>query len=155
MSKPSERLRELGIVLPPVSKPVGAYVPIVRHGDLLFLSGQIPLQEGRVAFSGRVGFERTLDDAQKAARICAITAIAIAADAAGGIDNIARVVKVVVYVASHEGFNDQHKVANGASELLVEIFGESGKHARAAIGTAELPLGATVEVDVTFAVGNA
>lgn len=152
MSTASERLKELGLTLPPAPKAVGAYVPCVMHGDLLLLSGQIPLKDGQVQSTGRVGFERTLEQAQEAARLCTLNAIAIAADAAGGIDKIKRIVKVVVYVASHEGFTEQHKVANGASELLVGVFGDAGKHARAAVGVAELPLNASVEVDVTFAV---
>ncbi|TWT42082.1 Endoribonuclease L-PSP [Phycisphaerae bacterium RAS1] len=152
MSKPSERLKELGITLPSLNKPVGAYVPAVRHGDTLFLSGQIPFRDGKLAYEGNAGLDRTLDEAKDAARICALNAIAAAADAAGGIDNLARVLKVVVYVASHEGFNEQSKVANGASDLLVEIFGENGRHARAAVGVAELPLNATAEVDIMFAV---
>jgi enamine deaminase RidA (YjgF/YER057c/UK114 family) len=160
MSKPSERLKELNLTLPAVSKPVGAYVPAIRHGDVLLLSGQIPLKDGKVAFTGKVAAAggagglpgRTLEEAQQAARLCTLNAVAIGADAAGGIDRIKAVLKVVVYVASHDGFTDQHKVANGASELLVEIFGEAGKHARAAVGVAELPLNATAEVDVMFAV---
>ncbi len=154
MSTPSQRLRELNITLPPVTKPVGAYVPALRHGDMLLLSGQIPLRDGQVACTGRVGGPsgKTLEDAQAAARQCTLNAIAIGADAVGGIDLLKRVLKVVVYVASNAGFTDQHKVANGASELLVEVFGEHGRHARAAVGVAELPLNASVEVDVTFAV---
>ncbi|MBN2447859.1 MAG: RidA family protein [Phycisphaerae bacterium] len=151
MSKPSERLAELGLTLPPVAKPVGAYVPAVRHQNTLLLSGQIPMESGKLAFTGRVGDERTVDEARQAARICALNAIAVGAEAAGGIDNITRVLKVVVYVAAAPGFVEPHLAANGASELLVEIFGEAGKHARAAVGVAELPLGATAEVDVTFA----
>jgi len=156
MSKPSERLRELGLTLPPVTKPVGAYVPALRHGDVLFLSGQIPLREGNVAYAGKVGGStgRTLEDAQAAARLCALNAVGVAADAVGGIDRLTRVLKVVVYVASNAGFTDQHKVANGASDLLAEVFGEAGKHARAAVGVAELPLNSSVEVDVTFAVSS-
>lgn len=154
MPKPSDRLVELNLTLPPVTKPVGAYVPALRAGDRLLLSGQIPLKDGKIAYSGKVGGPtgRTLEDAQAAARLCALNAIGIAADAVGGIDNLTRVLKVVVYVASNAGFTDQHKVANGASDLLAEIFGEAGKHARAAVGVAELPLNATIEVDVTFAV---
>ncbi len=155
MTKPSERLRELDLTLPPVVKPVGAYVPALRHGDTLLLSGQIPMRAGKLAYAGKVGGPagRTLEDAQAAARLCALNAVGVAADAAGGIDRLAHVLKVVVYVASEPGFTDQHKVANGASDLLAEIFGEAGKHARAAVGVAELPLNATVEVDVMFAVG--
>lgn len=152
MSKPSERLKELGITLPPAPKPVAAYVPWVRHGDLLLLSGQIPVIDGKVQFVGQVGFEIKLEQAQEAAKLCTLNALAVAADAANGIDNIARVLKVVVYVASHEDFTDQHKVANGASEFLVSIFGDAGKHARAAVGVAELPLNSAVEVDVTFTI---
>lgn len=153
MSKPSERLKDLGLKLPDVTKPVGSYVPAVRHQDLLMLSGQIPLRDGKLEFSGKVGGPdgRTLEDAQAAALLCTLNAIGVAADAAGGVDQVARVVKVVVYVASAEGFTDQHKVANGASDLLADVFGDAGRHARAAVGVAELPLGATVEVDVTFA----
>jgi enamine deaminase RidA (YjgF/YER057c/UK114 family) len=152
MTRPSEKLRQMGIELPPVPKPVAAYVPAVRHGELLFLSGQIPVREGKVVFSGQAGFERKLEEAQEAARLCALNAIAVAAEAAGGVDNICRVIKVVVYVASHEGFTDQHLVANGASDFLGQVFGDAGRHARAAVGVAELPLNSTVEVDVTFAV---
>ncbi|MFN0134927.1 MAG: RidA family protein [Phycisphaerae bacterium] len=152
MSKASERLKELGITLPPPPRPVAAYIPFVKHGDVLYLSGQIPTVEGKVQFEGQAGFKKTLEEAAQAARLCTINAISVAADGAGGIDNIARVLKVVVYVASHEGFTDQSKVANGASELLVQVFGDAGKHARAAVGVAELPLNSTVEVDVTFVV---
>jgi enamine deaminase RidA (YjgF/YER057c/UK114 family) len=156
MSKPSERLATLGLTLPPVTKPVGAYVPALRHGDLVILSGQIPMRAGQLAYQGKVGGPagRTLAEGQEAARLCALNAVAVAADAAGGIDHLARVLKVVVYVASAPGFTDQHKVANGASELLADIFGDAGRHARAAVGVAELPLNATVEVDVTFAVAS-
>jgi enamine deaminase RidA (YjgF/YER057c/UK114 family) len=157
MSKPSERLKELGIELPEPPTPVAAYVPAVRHGDLLLLSGQIPpVKDGRLAADceGQVGLQVKLEQAQRIARLCAINAMAVAAKAAGGIDNVARVLKVVVYVASHEGFTDQHKVANGASELLRDVFGDAGKHARAAVGVAYLPLNAAVEVDVTFVVAS-
>ncbi len=150
MSKPSQRLSELGLSLPPVAKPVGAYVPALRHGDTLILSGQLPMRDGKLVYTGKAGDARTLEDAQAAARQCALNSLAVAAEAAGGIDALTRVLKVVVYVASADGFTDQHKAANGASDLLAEIFGEAGKHARAAVGVAELPLGATVEIDVTF-----
>ncbi len=151
MSKPSDKLKELGIVLPPVPTPVAAYVPFVRHGDMLILSGQIPVREGKVAYQGQVGFEQTVEAAQEAAKLCTINALAVAGSAVGGIDNIARVLKVVVYVASHEDFHEQHIVANGSSQLLQQIFGENGRHARAAVGVAELPLNSAVEIDVTFA----
>lgn len=152
MPTPSERLKELGLTLPPAPKAVGAYVPCLRHGDTLMLSGQIPMRDGAVQFTGPVGAERTLEQAQEAARICTLNALAIAAENAGGLDKIKRILKVVVYVASRAGFTDQHKVANGASDLLVAVFGDAGRHARAAVGVAELPLNASVEVDVLFAV---
>lgn len=152
MSKPSERLKEMGITLPQAPKPVAAYVPYVRHGDTLLLSGQIPMRDGKLAYTGQVGFVQKLEAAQEAAKICALNAIAVAADGAGGIDNIDRVLKVVVYVASHEGFTDQHLVANGCSNFLKEVFGDAGIHARAAVGVAELPLNASVEVDILFTV---
>ena len=152
MDKASERLKAMGITLPPVPKPVAAYIPCGRHHDALILSGQIPTKDGKLVFAGQVGFERKLAEAQEAAKICALNAIAVAADAAGGIDNIDRVLKVIVYVASHENFTDQHLVANGASNFLKEVFGENGRHARAAVGVAELPLNSTVEIDVTFTV---
>ncbi len=153
MPKPSERLAALNLKLPAVTKPVGAYVPALRHADTILLSGQIPMKDGQLAFTGKVGGPsgRTLEDAQASARTCALNAVAAAADAAGGVDKLARVLKVVVYVASNAGFTDQHKVANGASDLFVEIFGDAGKHARAAVGVAELPLNSTVEVDAMFA----
>lgn len=150
MSKPTERLQQLGLTLPPTAKPVGSYVPSVRHGQMLMLSGQIPLKDGKLAFTGKAGGERSLEEAQQAARLCTLNALAIAAEAAGGLDRVAGVLKVVVYVASATGFTDQPQAANGASDLLVEIFGEAGRHARAAVGVAELPLNATTEVDVTF-----
>lgn len=157
MATPSQRLRELGVSLPAVTKPVGAYVPALRHHDTIILSGQIPMQDGKLAYAGKVGSSGgpTLEDAQAAARICSLNALAAAAEAAGGVDQIVRVLKVHVYVASAAGFTDQHRVANGASDFFAEVFGDAGKHARAAVGVAELPLNSTVEVDVLFAVGGA
>ena len=153
MAKPSERLQELNLTLPAVTKPVGAYVPALRHNDTILLSGQIPMKDGQLAHAGKVGSNGvTLEDALAAARVCALNALAAASEAAGGVDNLKRVLKVHVYVASADGFTDQHKVANGASDFFAEIFGEAGKHARAAVGVAELPLNSTVEVDVLFAV---
>ena len=152
MSSPSQKLKEMGIELPPVAKPLAAYVPYVKHGDVLVLSGQVTMQDGKLAYQGKVGREHDVEAAQQAAKICALNAIAVAADAAGGIDNIDRVLKVVVYVASAEGFTDQHLVANGASNFIQEVFGEAGIHARAAVGVAELPMGSTVEIDITFTI---
>jgi enamine deaminase RidA (YjgF/YER057c/UK114 family) len=148
---PAENLQKLGLSLPPVTMPVAAYVPWVQHGDLLFLAGQIPLKDGKVQYAGLVGEAQDLPAAQAAAKLCALNALGVAAHAAGGLEAIARVVKVVVYVAAAPGFTDIHLVANGASELLGAVFEENGKHARAAVGVATLPLNASVEVDVTFA----
>lgn len=152
MTKPSERLAQMGLQLPAVTAPVAAYVPWVLHGDLLFLAGQIPLRDGKLAYSGLVGIDQTVENAQAAAKLCALNAIGIAAHAVGGVDNLSRVVKVIVYLAAAPGFTDIHVAANGASELLVSVFGDAGRHARAAVGVVSLPLGASVEVDVTFAI---
>lgn len=154
MSIPSQRLKEMGISLPPVAKPLAAYVPCVRHGEMLLLSGQVTMKDGKLAYVGKVGRDQTLEAAQDAAKLCALNAIAIGAEAAGGIDKIARVLKVVVYVASAEGFTDQHLVANGASKFLQELFGDAGVHARAAVGVAELPMNSSVEIDITFEIGK-
>ncbi|NLU65248.1 RidA family protein [Rhodococcus sp. HNM0563] len=141
------RLAELGITLPPVAKPVAAYVPALRSGNTVYTSGQLPMVDGTLAYVGKVGSDVSADDAKTAARICALNALA-AVDALVGIDNVVRIVKVVGFVASADGFTGQPGVVNGASELLGEIFGESGAHARSAVGVAELPLAASVEVEL-------
>lgn len=150
MNTVSENLARLGITLPEAPKPVAAYVPSVRSGDTLILSGQIPVKDGKMQYTGRVGAEQTVEAAQEAARICTINALAVGSAGAGGVDALKRVLKVVVYVASTPEFTDQHVVANGASELIRDIFGEAGQHARAAVGVPSLPLGSTVEIDVLF-----
>ncbi|HEV8555083.1 MAG TPA: RidA family protein [Actinophytocola sp.] len=143
----SDRLTELGIELPSVAPPAGAYVPAVRSGSLVYTAGQVPFVDGVVAATGKVGAEVDPEAAKGHARTCALNALA-AVDALVGIDAVVRVVKVVGYVASADGFTAQPAVLNGASELLGEIFGEAGKHARAAVGVAELPLGVPVEVEL-------
>lgn len=143
----SERLTELGIALPPVAAPVAAYVPAVRTGSYVYTSGQLPMVDGKLASTGKVGSDLSAEDAHDAARICALNALA-AVDALVGIDTVVRIVKVVGFVASAPGFTGQSAVVNGASELLGEIFGEAGRHARSAVGVAELPLGAPVEVEL-------
>ena len=152
MTTAGKRLAELGIVLPSVAPPVAAYVPAVRTGDLVFTSGQLPLVAGTLRRTGRVGAEVSADDAKECARICALNALA-AVDALVGLDAIRRVVKVVGFVASAPGFIGQPGVVNGASELFGEVFGEAGTHARSAVGVAELPLGAPVEVEILVEVG--
>ncbi len=148
VSQASERLKELGLVLPEVAKPVAAYVPAVRTGNLVFVSGQLPVAGGRLTATGKVGAEVTEEEGRKAARQCALNALAVLAEAAGGIDNVVRIVKVSGYVASAPGFTGQPGVVNGASELFRDVFGPGGEHARAAVGVAELPLGAPVEVEL-------
>jgi enamine deaminase RidA (YjgF/YER057c/UK114 family) len=145
---PAERLAELGLTLPPVTAPVAAYVPAVRAGAFVYVSGQVPIADGKLAAVGKVGGEVSASDAAGLARTCALNALAAAAAAAGGLDAIRRIVKVTGFVASAPGFNGQPQVINGASELLIEVFGEDGRHARSAVGVAELPLNAPVEVEL-------
>ena len=143
----SDRLRELGISLPAVVPPVAAYVPAARTGSLVYTAGQVPIVEGKLAATGKVGAEVNPERAKDLARVCGLNALA-AVDALVGIDAVIRVVKVVGFVASAPGFTGQPAVVNGASELFGEIFGEAGQHARSAVGVAELPLGAPVEVEI-------
>jgi enamine deaminase RidA (YjgF/YER057c/UK114 family) len=142
-----ERLAELGIELPGVAAPVAAYVPAVRSGAQVYTSGQLPFVDGRLAVTGKVGAEVGPEEAKRHARTCVLNALA-AVDALVGLDSVTRVVKVVGFVASAEGFTGQPAVVNGASEALAEIFGGAGAHARSAVGVAELPLGAPVEVEL-------
>jgi enamine deaminase RidA (YjgF/YER057c/UK114 family) len=147
-----ERLAELGITLPDVPKPRWAYVPAVRSGDLLFISGQIAIVDGRPLHPGKLGRDVDVAAGAEAARGCAISALAVAKRELGSLDRVARVVKTTVFVASAEGFGDQPTVANGASELLRDVFGEPGLGARSAVGMAALPLGASVEAEFIFEV---
>jgi enamine deaminase RidA (YjgF/YER057c/UK114 family) len=146
---PSARLSELGLKLPPVSPAKGSYVPAVAAGDFLFVSGQIPMTGGEVVVTGRVGDQVSVEVAAGLSRQCALAALA-AADAAVGLDRILRVVKVVGYVSSAPGFTSQADVVNGASDLLCEVFGAAGRHARTSIGVAVLPLNAPVEIELTL-----
>jgi enamine deaminase RidA (YjgF/YER057c/UK114 family) len=148
LTRPAERLAGLGLTLPPVAVPVAAYVPAVRSGDLVYTSGQLPTVDGKLLAVGKVGDEVGATDAAGLARTCALNALAAAASAAGGLDQIRRIVKVTGFVASAPGFSGQPQVINGASELFIEVFGEDGKHARSAVGVAELPLNAPVEVEL-------
>jgi enamine deaminase RidA (YjgF/YER057c/UK114 family) len=143
-------LAALGLALPAASKPVAAYVPARRCGSLLYVSGQLPMLAGQMLASGPVPSAVSAEAAKAAARQCALNAMAAAAAEVGSIDAIKGVVRVGAWVASDAGFTGQPGIVNGASELLVEVFGEAGKHARAAVGTNVLPLGATVEVEVLF-----
>jgi enamine deaminase RidA (YjgF/YER057c/UK114 family) len=143
----SERLKETGIELPGVAAPAGVYVPAVQSGQHVYTSGQVPFVDGVLAATGKVGAEISPEEAKGHARTCALNALA-AVHALVGIDNVTRIVKVVGFVASAEGFTGQPAVVNGASEVLGEIFGDAGVHARSAVGVAELPLGSPVEVEL-------
>ncbi|MCZ9307342.1 RidA family protein [Corynebacterium sp. c8Ua_181] len=141
------RLRELGYELPGVAKPLASYVPAVRVGDQVWTSGQLPLVEGSLPLTGKVGADLTTDQAQEQARIAALNALA-AVDAEVGLDNVARVVKVVGFVASAPDYEDQPVVINGASDFIGEVFGDAGTHARSAVGVAALPKNAPVEIEL-------
>jgi enamine deaminase RidA (YjgF/YER057c/UK114 family) len=149
---PEEKLVELGITLPPAPRPVAAYVPARRVGSLLFISGQLPMLDGKLAAAGPVPSVVSPEAAQAAARQCAINALAVARDALGSLDQVAGVVRVGAWVACDASFTAIPQIANGASELLVQVFGDAGRHARAAVGTNVLPLGASVEVEVLLEV---
>jgi enamine deaminase RidA (YjgF/YER057c/UK114 family) len=142
-----ERLAELGIELPPAAAPIASYVPVVVSGDHAYVSGQVPIEDGRLLSAGTVGADLSVEQGQAAARRCALQALAALRDMLGTLDGI-RVVKLDVFVASAPGFTDQPMVANGASDVLVEIFGDEGRHARTSVGVTALPLGASVEVAV-------
>jgi enamine deaminase RidA (YjgF/YER057c/UK114 family) len=144
----AERLNELGLALPPVVPPVAAYVPAVITGNLVYTSGQLPMVGGVLSAVGKVGAEVGADEAQEYARICALNALAAADSVIGSLDRVTRVVKVTGFVASAPDFTGQPGVINGASQLLGEVFGDAGKHARSAVGVAVLPLNSPVEVEI-------
>ena len=152
MSTPAERLAELGLTLPGVAAPLAAYVPAVRVGDLVHTSGQLPSVEGRLVALGKVGAEVSSETAAECAGLATLNALAAVAAEVGGLDAVARVVKVVVFVASDPSFTGQAQVANGASQLLGDVFGGAGKHARSAVGVAVLPLDSPVEVELVVEV---
>jgi len=148
MSTPEERLSELGLAVPEVAKPVAAYVPPVRSGNHVFTSGQLPMREGQLITTGKVGGEVSAEEAVECARQCALNAIAAVRAEIGDLSNVKRIVKVVAFVASTPDFTGQPGVANGASELFGQVFGEVGQHARSAVGVPVLPLDAPVEVEL-------
>ncbi|MBN6055891.1 RidA family protein [Nonomuraea sp. RK-328] len=145
---PEQRLAELGLTLPEVVAPLAAYVPAVRTGDLVYTSGQVPMVEGKLPLVGKLGAELTVDEGREMARICALNALAALKSEVGDLGRIVRIVKAVVFVASAPDFTGQPQVANGASELLAEVLGDAGRHARSAVGVASLPLDAPVEVEL-------
>ncbi|MEX0775702.1 MAG: RidA family protein [Phycisphaeraceae bacterium] len=143
------KLASLGLTLPAAPKPVAIYVPAVRSGNLIYVSGQLPMKDGKLLATGRVPSAVSLDQAQQAARQCALNGLAIVGDQIDGDwSRLVRIVRVGAFVACDDGYTDQPKVANGASELLGQVLGDAGKHARAAVGVNALPLGATVEVEL-------
>jgi enamine deaminase RidA (YjgF/YER057c/UK114 family) len=154
VSSPEERLAELGLELPEVVPPVAAYIPATQSGNLIWTSGQLPIVDGELMAAGLVGGDVDADVAKDCARRCALNALAAIASVSGGLSAVRRVVKVVGFVASAPGFSGQPGVINGASELLGEVFGEAGRHARSAVGVAMLPLNAPVEVEVVVEVAG-
>ena len=150
---PEERLAELGLAIPEVVAPVAAYVPAVRTGGYVYTSGQLPLRDGELMRIGKVGSEVSPEEAHECARQCALNALAAVRSEVGELSAVTRVVKVVGFVASAPGFTAQPQVVNGASELLGQVFGDSGQHARSAVGVAVLPLDAPVEVELVVEVG--
>ena len=152
MSAPEQRLAELGLTLPPVAAPVAAYVPALRTGNYIYTSGQVPLVDGALAAAGKVGAEVDAETAKQLAQTCALNALAAVKAEIGDLAKVRRVVKVVGFVASAPDFTGQPGVVNGASELLGEVFGDQGKHARSAVGVAVLPMDAPVEVEMVVEV---
>jgi enamine deaminase RidA (YjgF/YER057c/UK114 family) len=148
------RLQDLGIVLPDVSPPLASYVPVMVHADLAFVSGQLPFIDGELV-TGTLGKDVELDRAIAAARACGLMILAQLRAEIGSLDRVERIVKLGGFVASTPDFTDQHKVVNGASDLMAEVFGDKGRHARAAVGVPSLPVGAAVEVDAVIALGAA
>ncbi len=153
MATPEQRLAELGLVIPEVVAPLASYVPAVRSGSFVYTSGQVPMVKGRMVATGKVGAEVDTETAKEAARACALNALAAVRSVTGDLSAVTRVVKVVGYVASAPDFTGQPGVVNGASDLLGQIFGDAGVHARSAVGVAALPLDAPVEVELIVEVG--
>ena len=152
MSTPEERLAELGLTVPDVPKPVAVYIPALRTGNYVYTSGQLPMRDGQLIATGKVGGEVSQEEAVECARQCALNAIAAVKAEVGELSAVKRVVKVVAFVASTPDFTAQPQVANGVSELLGEVFGEAGRHARSAVGVPVLPLDAPVEVELVVEV---
>ena len=146
------KLAELGITLPPAPKPVATYIPAVRVGDLIFLSGTGPFKDGQIAFAGKLGRDLTVEQGYEAARLTLLNALAMVRQELGSLDRVVRIVRLTGHVASAEGFTQQPAVINGASDLLVRIFGEAGRHARLALGAAELPLNMCIELELILQV---
>ncbi|RIY01560.1 RidA family protein [Aureimonas flava] len=149
----ADRLAAAGVTVPDAAAPAANYVSYVRFGSTLQTSGQLPMEAGKVAVTGKLGDGVSLEDGQRAARLCAVNILAQAKAALGDLETIGRLLKLTVFVASAPGFTEQHKVANGASDFLAEILGERGRHARSAVGVPALPLDAAVEIEALFEIG--
>jgi len=146
----SEKLKQLGIIFPSESRPAGSYVPAKRVGNLIWVAGQVPMKDGKLVASGAVPSKCSIEQARQAARQCVLNALAAVNTLPGGIEQLSGVVRVGVFVSSDSSFTQQPQVANGASELLIELFGETGRHVRAAVGVNTLPLDASVEIEFVF-----
>ena len=146
------KLKELGFTLPKIVKPLAAYIPAIRTGDYVYTSGQVPFANGELKYAGKIGLDLSIEEGQKAAELCALNALSAIKGVAEDLNMIEQIVKVTVFVNSAEGFTEQPKVANGASELLGKIFGEAGKHTRSAVGVNELPVNSAVEIEMVVRV---
>ena len=149
-----KRLKELGIIIPNAPKPAGSYIPVVLSGKLAFVSGQIPIKDGQVVYQGKVGDAQQIDDAQEAAKLCVINGLAQIEAYCGTLDNLEKIIKISGFVNSIKDFTEHPKVINAASDLLMKIFDEKGRHSRIAIGVSSLPLNATVEIDMVVEIAN-
>ena len=143
-----DKIKELGYTLPETPKPLAAYIPAVQTGDYVYTSGQVPFAEGELKYAGKIGFDLSIEEGQKAAELCALNALSAIKSVIGDLNKIEQIIKVTVFVNSADAFTDQPKVANGASEFLGKIFGEAGKHVRSAVGVNELPVDSAVEIEM-------
>jgi enamine deaminase RidA (YjgF/YER057c/UK114 family) len=143
-----EKIKQMGITITEAAKPLAAYIPALQTGNLVMTSGQVPIEGGAIKYKGKVGKDLNEEEGKKAAKLCAINCLSAIKSVIGNLDKIKRIVKLTVFVSSAEGFTAQPKVANGASEFIVEVFGDSGKHVRSAVGVSELPLNSAVEIEM-------
>lgn len=143
-----EKIKQLGFSLPEAPKPLASYVPAACVGDLVFTAGQLPMKDGSIVFKGKLGKELSEEEGKKAAQLCALNCLSVIKNEIGSLDKIGRIIKLTVFVNSADGFINHPQVANGASDLIQEIFGDSGKHVRSAVGVSELPLNAPVEIEM-------
>lgn len=143
-----EKIKELGYTLPETAKPLAAYIPAIRTGDYVYTSGQVPFVDGELKYSGKIGFDLSIEEGQKAAELCALNGLSAIKNEIGDLNKIEQIVKVTVFVNSADGFTDQPKVANGASEFLGSVFGDKGIHTRSAVGVSELPINSAVEIEM-------